>query len=428
MKTKKIKRVVLNLCLSFPFIGFGQVSQEVSHKFPAHIVYKIDDLMTKVNLSQEKQIKIAQEFSKLDSLANISLKKGATSTQLRSYYIVSKKFLKPILSAEEFDFYEYEIEKDNRFLVALKFAAYLKLNSEQLIKIREQKDYLYAKPLTTKQEKINFYNTKLNDILTKQQSVLLLQIIYKDQSIADAKKDWERIQQLKLVNDKESSTEYKKIENYHSLKNSFLDLDSEKFDKKKIEKLIAKITLEEPPLLIRANILSAGEFKNNSFSSIIKYEKDIKLTESQIDTLLAKYKELEKIRFENEERDLTSKLPLKEPSEYDNVIKLLNPEQINIWLGNKHKNQAIKIALKNWKKLEMEGLIKDLNQETTVLDFSNYQLKFLIADEKTRMYNTPEYAFYKRDVEQKKPDLLKQLDLIARNKSKGITTKNGLTW
>lgn len=427
MRTKKIKRVVLNLCL-FPIIGFGQVSKDVSHKYPAHIVYKIDNLLSKVNLNSEKQIKIAHEFFKLDSLANISLKKDATSIQLRSYYAVDKEIIKPILSAEEFDIYEYETETDNRFLAALKFGSSLKLNAIQLNKIREQKELLYAASLSTKEDKISVYNNKLSEILNKEQYILLLQIIYKEQSMADAKKDWHRIKQLDLVSEEKNNSEYKKIENYHSLKNSFLDLDSEKFDKKKLEFLTAKITLDEPPLLIRANILSAGEFKNNSFSSIIKYEKDIKLTETQIDTLLAKYKELEMIRFENEERDLTSKLPLKEPSEYDNVIKILKPEQISVWLGNKHKNQATKIALKNWKKLEMEGLIKYLNQEATVLDFSNYQLKFLIADEKTRMYNTPEYAFYKRDIEQKKPDLLKQLDLIARNKSKGISTKNGLTW
>jgi len=428
MKRKKMKKVALNVCLSLPFISLGQVGQEISSKYPAHIVYKIDDLISKVNLSPEKQIKIAQDFFKLDSLANISLLKGAPSSQLKSYYVVDKKNLKSILSAEEFDLYEYEIDKDNRFLVALKFANNLKLSTKQLSELREQKDYLYATPVATKKEKISFYNSKLESILTKEQYVILLQAIYKEQSIADAKKDWERINQLNIVSNEKNNTEYKKIENYHVLKNGILDLDSEKYDKKGLEKLITKIILEEPLLLIRANILSAGEFKNNSFASIIKYEKDIKLSENQINIILTKYKELEKIRFENEERDLTSKLPLKEPSEYEDIIKILSPEQINIWLGNKHKNQATKVALKNWKKLEMEGLIKDLDKEATVLDFSNYQLKFLIADEKTRMYNTPQYAFYKRDVEQKKPELLKQLDVVARNKSKGITTKNGLTW
>ena len=134
------------------------------------------------------------------------------------------------------------------------------------------------------------------------------------------------------------------------------------------------------------------------------------------------------LRFENEERDLTSKLPVKEPSEYENVIKILTPEQIDIWLASKNKNQSLKVAQKNWKKLEMEGLIKGLNQDAVVKEFAAYQLQFLIADEKARMYNTSEYSFYRRDIEQKKPELLKKLDLIARNKSKGIATKNELTW
>lgn len=421
-----MKKLLLLLCI--PILSQAQVSPNLNKKFPAHILYTIDDIVSKVKLTEDQQIKIGKKLFTADSLANISLNKGEAIAKLKSYYTIDNNFLKPLLSPEELDCYDYEINKDNRFLVALKFANKLKLNTNQLKKIREQKDYLFATPFTNKQEKINFYNGKLNEILTKEQYVSLLQIIYKEQSTFDAKKDWERIKQLKIVNDEKSRNEYNKIENYHSFKNSLLDLDSEKYDKKKLETLTNKIALQEPPLLIRANILSGGAFKDNAFSSIIKYEKDIQLTEVQIDTILSKYKQLEKTRFENEERDLTSKLPLKEPSQYDGIIKILSPEQINIWLANKNKNQAMKIALKNWKKLEMEGLIKDLNKEVTILDFSNYQLKFLIADEKTRMYNTPEYAFYKRDIEQKKPELLKQLDTIAKNKSKGITTKNALTW
>jgi len=426
MKTK-IKTVVLTI-LCYPIISQAQVSPNVIKRFPAHIVYSIDDVNTKAKLSEDQQIKIGKKLFIADSLANISLTKGEPIAKLKSYYTIDSNFLKPILSTQELEHYEYIQNKDNRLLVALEFAKDLKLEQKQISEIRKQNNSLSTVPVISIKETIQNYNTILNTILNKEQYVSLLKIIHKDQSIDDAKKDWERIKKLKLVNDEKKLNEYQKIENYHSLKNSLLDLNAEKYDKKKLEKLIAKITLQEPPILIRANILSAGEFKNNTFSSIIKYEKETNLSEAQIDTILAKYKQLEQIRFENEEIDLTNILPIKEPSEYENIIKILSPEQINVWLANKNKNQAMKVALKNWKKLEMEGLIKDLNKEATILDFSNYQLKYFIADEKTRMYNTPEYAFYKRDIEQKKLELLKQLDVIARNKSKGITTKNGLAW
>jgi len=427
MKTKLLKPFLVGLLLQ-PILISAQVSTKLAQNYPPHIVFKIEDIVSKVNLSEDIQIKIAKKLFTKDSLVNLSLKKGESISKLKPYYLADKAILKPILSAEEYDTFEYETEKDNRFLVALQFKNILKLKDNQIAIIRKQKDDLYTKPKETKKETINFYNNSLSEVLSKEQYNSLLQIIYKDQSVADAKKDWERIKQLKLVSSEKNDEEYNKIENYHSIKNGLLDIDSERYDKKKLEKLDNEIVLQEPPILIRANILSAGTFKDNVFSSIIKYEKEIKLTEVQIDTILEKYKELELIRFENEERDLTSKLPLKEPSQYDNIIKILSPEQIDKWLANKNKNQATKVALKNWKKLEMEGLTKNLNKDAVVLDFTNYQIRFLIADEKARMYNTSEYAFYKRDIEQKKPELLKKLDAIAKDKSKGITTKNGLTW
>ena len=422
-------KTVLLALLCIPFMAQAQLSQNLSQHFAAHILYKIDEVASKVALTEAKQIKIGQKLFTADSLATIYLIKGTSVTQLKSFYTIDANFLKPILSPEELDAFQYENDKDNRFLVALKFATEFKLNPNQITEIRIQNSFLETHPKPTTKESIVFFNAKLGAILSREQYILVLQKIYKEQSIADAKKDWVKIEQLQLITDeKKKNSEYNKIENYHSMKNSFLDLHSEKLDKKELEKLTDKIALQEPPLLVRANILSAGIFKDNTFSSIIKYEKDIKLTEIQIDTILYKYKQLELIRFENHERELTTKLLLPEPSQYANIITILTPEQINLWLAKKCYDQAIKVALRNWKKLEEEELNKGLDRDSTILEFTNYQIKFMVADEKTRMYNTTEYAFYKRDIEQKKPELLKKLDAIARNKSKGFTTKNGLTW
>lgn len=427
MTNKTLPILMLGL-LIYPVFLTAQISDKAVKNLPAHIVWKVQQLSSMVNLSEEQQLKLGRSFFIKDSLANKSLATGQSLSNLESFYSNDNQTLKPILTSYQYDIYEFENDKSNRFLIALKFTSDLKLNPDQINKIRKQKNFLLNEHLTDKKEIIAFYNTKLTNILSKDQYESLLQIVYTDKSKADAKKDWERIRQFKLITDKNSDNQYAELEKYHLLKNGYLDLDSEQYDKKTLALQTEKIALHETSLLIRANILSAGEYKNNTYSTIIKYEKDIKLTSSQTDTIIAKYKQLVAIRFENEERDLTSKLPIKEPSEYNNVIKILTPEQIDIWLANKNKNQSLKVAQKNWKKLEMEGLIKGLNQDAVIKEFAAYQLQFLIADEKARMYNTSEYSFYRRDIEQKKPELLKQLDLIARNKSKGIATKNELTW
>lgn len=426
MKTKM--KIVLLGILCCPIISQAQVSPNAIKQFPAHIVYKIDDIVSKVNLTEDKQIKIGQKLITADSLATISLAKGGAVDQLKSYYTIDANFLKPILSTEELEHYGYIQNKENRFLVALEFAKDLKLDPTQISEIRKQNDFTVSLLKMSPKETFQLYNTKLNSILTKEQYVSLLKIFYQEQSIEDAKNDWKKIKLHKLVTDKNEKIEFTKIVNYYLGKNSFLDKKAEQYDKKRGDFLAKKITLAEPPLLIYANILSEGSYKKNRYASVIKYGKELELTKPQIDSLLLKYRQHERIILENTEKESILSPPKIVPSEYDNIAQILNSEQINKWLVNKNKNDAKKEALRNWVQLEEEGLTKDLDKNKTLVEFSNYQLKYLVTKERAIIYHTQENIFLKRDVEQKKPELLKQLDAIARSKSKNTTIKNALTW
>ncbi len=423
-----IKTLLLSICLYLPNMSQAQVSPNVSKRYPVHIVYKIDDVLSKVKLSEDKQIKIAQKSLLFDSIANASLAKGTPVKEVKNYIVIDKLFLKDILSVEEMEKYGFETNKDNRFLATLINASLLKLEPSQISKIRQLNDSLDNTPKREAKETICFYNTKLGKTLSKEQYVLLLKTIYNEQSIAEAKNDWDKIIKLKLVTDEKNSSEYNKIVNYHLTKNSFLDEKAEKYDNNKIEAATNGMALQEPPVLIRANILSDGIYKNNNYASIIKFEKELQLTKIQIDTLLTKYNQLERIRFENKERELTLNSPKAVPSEYDNIAKILTSEQVHKWLAFKNQGQSTKSAIECWRKLETEGLTHNLDTNTTLKDLAIYQLKYLVAKEMGMIYNTKEIIFMKRDIEQNKPELLKQLDVINQTKSKNTTTKNALTW
>lgn len=427
MKIKLIK-VLLTGILCHPILGVAQISSKVTKNYSAYIVYKLDELNSKVNLSEDKQIKIARKLFTVDSLANVNLAKGEPPAQLKSYYIIEANFLKTVLSPEELEHYGYATNRDNRYFAALNFASELKLESTQINEIRKQNDSLAGVPKMSSKETIEIYNKKLQNILTKEQYVLLLKIIYQEQSEEDAKKDWERIIKLQLATDKNDRKEYIKILNYHLAKNSFLDKKADRYEKTKRDFLAKKATLGEPPILIYANILSDGTYINNKYSSVIKYEKELELNKSQIDTLLLKYKQLEKIKLENKEKESSAEAPKIAPLEYENIAQILNSEQVKKWLINKNKNEAKKEAVRNWVQLEKEGLTKDLDRDKSLTEFSAYQLKYLVTKERAMIYHTQENIFMKRDVEQKKPELLKQLDAITRSKSKNTATKNALTW
>ncbi len=103
-----IKTLLLSICLYLPNMSQAQVNPKVIKLFPAHIVYKIDNVISKINLTEDKQIKIGQKLYTSDSLATISLANGEVVDKSKSYYTIDTHFLKSILSAKELDNYGYD--------------------------------------------------------------------------------------------------------------------------------------------------------------------------------------------------------------------------------------------------------------------------------------------------------------------------------
>ncbi|PXY45019.1 hypothetical protein [Flavobacterium hydrophilum] len=423
-------KTLFQILLLLPILNIAQVSPNVSKRYPAHIIYKIDEVTSKVNLSEDQQIRIAKKFIKTDSIVNAGLAAGTSADQLKNDYTIDKTFLKNILSIEEMEQYAYEMDKDNRFLIALKFTLELKLESTQINKIRQLNDSLENSPKKSTKVILQFQNRKLSTILNQNQYSQIINFSYKDESIAETKSDWARIEKLKINIPGKEQEEYQQIKDYHFNKNGYLDKKAERFEKKKQDFLSLKATLMEPPILIRAKILSDQKHANNKYASVVKFEKELDLTKNQIDTLLAKYVAFEKIIIENKENDLKGSLtpPKPLPSEFDNITKIITPEQFTKWLTLKNKNEAIKKANQSWSALESEGLTKNADKQKLMPELATYHLKLLIALEKNKNWKTSETRFLVRDVEQKKPEILVQLDAIKRSKAKSENAKNALAW
>lgn len=425
-----MKKLLLFSFVTLSLTIQAQVSLNVSKNYPAHIVYKIDDLVSKINLHERKQILIAEKFLKIDSITNASLHKGEAVTLLKSKYVIDNDFLKNILSKEELENYNYEMDKDNRFLVALKLKSNLKLNPTQISKIRQLNDSLTIFPKKSTKETIQFYNSKLYKILDKQQYEGVVKFIYKDQSFADAKADWERILNLKINTPGKEKEEYQQIVDFHFNKNTFLDKKADRYDKNKRDFFSLKTNLMRPLLLVHSNILTDQNKTTNKYVSLIQFEKELNLSQSQIDSILVKYKQFDKIVIENREMDVMEKLTLHKelPSQYENIIKIITPEQLNKWLTLKNKDEGKVKAYKSWEQLELEGLTKDLDKQKVIPELAIYHLRLLIAQEKTKSLKSKDNLFLVRDTEQKKPEILKQLDAINRSKSKNENAKNAMAW
>ncbi|TDD98556.1 hypothetical protein [Flavobacterium cellulosilyticum] len=429
MKPKMIKILFL-FCLSFPMVNQAQLSTKVIKSFPAHIIIKIYDVASKIELSEENQLKIGKKLYTSDSLANVSLANGESVSKIKKYYPPGKKFLIGILKPEELDTYLYELDKKNRFLLALKSSTILHLEPQQTLEIRKQEKLLDSLKITDYLQKHQFCNRKLDSILSKKQYASLMNLAYADESKKETDNDWKNIQKLKLVPTKDSSRVYSQLYAYNLEKNSFLDSHSKKFDTKQSTEIKNLIVLEkQPPVLTRYNILSNFIYKLNLFSIAIQYEKELNLNPTQIDSLLSRYRELELMKYKDkEENQLLKKTATYTLYENKAIVTILDPKQLAILLTNKNKKNAIQIAQENWKELEQQGLTNGYDKNSQLQEFAKYNLNFLVASDRLKMNNNPINMFKKRDVELKKPELLKQLDAIKRSEKYTKVAKNQLKW
>ena len=408
----------------------GQIHIKVNQRFQAHITYKISEIASKIKLTEEQQMQIGKRLTKKDSLANVHIRRTDTVINLKDYYTIDKSLLVSILSQEELDDYESQVNDKNRFLLAIKSAKQLQLNTKQLEQIRFQNDLLSKTPKLNDKQKNIIYTRKLDSILEKKQYGALLKIIYTKESALKTQKDWNNILKQKLASPKDSIALYHKINEYNLICNIMLDPKSGIYEPKKINTIRDKVNLQlQPQILVRYNIATNGIYRENIFSDILKYDKQLKLTDNQLDSLVTHYKKIEQLKIKNKELNLIQdKSNSYTKIENKATLETLDAKQLQLFLMLRNQKKAVAQAINDWKSLEKLGLTKDLDKEATIKEFTSYELKSLASENLVNIDNNQINVFYRRDILLKKPALLKQLDEINQTNEIAKKTKNNLKW
>jgi len=409
----------------------GQISPKVTAKFPAHIIYKMDEINSKIPLSEEKQMIIGKQLKKNDSIANLKLAQGESIRDLKKYLTIDNRFLNMLLTPKEAETYFAQTNPDNRFLLALQLASSLKLTPEQTEAIRQQNKILEAKNMTSTLKRNEFYVTKLDSILDKKQIEFLVSNYYKVEARELSKNDWHNILKLKLASPKDSVATINELYRYHLMKNTMIDEKARPLTKKHSQ-LRDKIIIDLQPATLSHYYFLTDEFyyRSNILSEIIKYEKKILLTPIQTDSLLVNYKKLEQMKTSNNLNENVTP-----PSEFykfeDDVIqRILEPKQLTTFLYERNHIKSKKLAYKDWTLLEKQNQTKDLDKMKTLNEFAAYHLDFLVAKERVEISPNNLNYFIKRDIEIKKPELLQKLDAQkqAATNANAKNTNNELKW
>jgi hypothetical protein len=409
----------------------GQINPNVMAKFPAHILSKLEEINSKMPLSEEKLMILGRHLKKNDSIANLKLAQGESIKELKKYMTIEDRYLKMLLTPKEYETYFSQINPDNRFLRALQLASTLKLTPEQTEAIRQQNKILEAKNSMSSFKKNEFYVTKLDSILDKKQHEFVTSQYYQEQARELSATDWHNLLKLKLTKPQDSVAMLNELYRYHLIKNTIIDEKARPLTKKAAQ-LKEKIIIDLQPAILTHYHFLANEFyyRTNLFSSIINFEKEIPLTPVQTDSLLVNYRKLEQIKIINTLND--DEPPYSEYQKFQNEVvqRIIEPQQLTTFLYKRGRIKAAKLAYKDWTFLEKQNQTKDLDKMKTLNEFATYHLDFLVAKERVEISpNTLNY-FLKRDIELKKPELLQKLDAQkqANANTNAKNTNNELKW
>lgn len=418
---KKIQLIILIVLTAHHHLS-AQISPSVIEKFPAHIVLKIKELHEKIPIDETQQIAIGERLLSKDKIANTK-KAALNATSLSSYYTIDNAMAQDILYPIQLDHFLYQQNPNNRFLLALTYAPYLRLSPTKMAEIRKENERMETLPNIENTH--SYCKSRLDSILTKEQVVMLTRKLYSTESLDETNKDWARITKLNLLHQKDTVAAYKALNNFYYKLHGVLDAKADKYTPKEFESVKTHYILDkQPSFLLHKKIVDEEMYYKNSFAMAVRYEKILSLSIPQRDSLLEKCKALEIIKFKN--RDLSSIGVF--PFEDEHLPKILNEKQMTILLAKKHEKEAVRFALDSWKTMEQLNWIADLDKKKTLDEFKRYKQRMLVITDVIRRDKNQSNLFKRRDIELNKPELLKKLETIQQTENTAKNTKNQLRW
>ena len=128
---------------------------------------------------------------------------------------------------------------------------------------------------------------------------------------------------------------------------------------------------------------------NSKFFAAIHNKQYLELSQTQVDTLVNKGFELQKMKEQSKKQNNTAFDPKK--FETDQLERILNEEQYNKFLVLTNRDNARKWAIKGWQEVKQYGIAQAADSTRIFKQIENYQLARCIAidryrDDKSRKY------------------------------------------
>ncbi|HAO09420.1 MAG TPA: hypothetical protein DCQ50_21110 [Chryseobacterium sp.] len=378
------------------------VDQYVQDNYSAEIVTKIYNLVSKTNISGDKQRAIAGIFKNQDNAIAVMIKNNETKRAIDSVNSLYQNSWKAILSATDQFYYSTETAKENKDLrysytllsLAIKYKDDLSLSApltdyllSKIDSLKIKEDLFYQQNPTQVFNSYTLQNQYINSVLSDLQYSKLMDIKGKERAYSKAKIDWEELTQKGLAINLNADSTISQFVKFYLKKDFIYGRYQQNLSVRRVH--LQNLYDTEPDAMRK--LYYSRKYKNtqdnnkpgnfSQFLFAIKNTDKLGLSEDKEKELLNKANELEKLKEEAYSLDSTKPYDSRK-YECENLKQILSPEQYENLLNIKNSGRAKNAAYTDWRELTQRNMIAGHDKDSTIAELSDYYLRRLNAIDK----------------------------------------------
>jgi hypothetical protein len=221
---------------------------------------------------------------------------------------------------------------------------------------------------------------------------------------------WKQIQVHQLCSTTcDSLAIIKQLYEFEREKSGILEYMSSRGDNKGYDKERYRLNAHKPLLLLKLETIES--FSHNKLLDIICKREVTKLSEQQIEQLLAEYYRIKQAEYKAMYEDASKNGETKfERSKLEGkcLINVVTHQQLEDYFKFVSQKRADEQAQRYWDELKNYDFIRKKDSVQVVSELADYELRLAVAEQWISLDNSRKHLFAREDVVNGKPEILKK--------------------
>ena len=381
------------------------------------IAMQIYAISSKISLSDESIMNLRTFFQENDSLAEMELKKGKSLDEIARWYCPSINTIASLLTPLEGNDYMFYQKNNGPQLpyisdlrTVVKYRQELNLSHVQIEQLLHHSEEIEKRFGVQDYKHDSMEKQYLAEILSETQYKAFFIIRKTRQAEKIAAQQWKQIQVHQLCSTTcDSLAIIKQLYEFEREKSGILEYMSSRGDNKGYDKERYRLNAHKPLLLLKLETIES--FSHNKLLDIICKREVTKLSEQQIEQLLAEYYRIKQAEYKAMYEDASKNGETKfERSKLEGkcLINVVTHQQLEDYFKFVSQKRADEQAQRYWDELKNYDFIRKKDSVQVVSELADYELRLAVAEQWISLDNSRKHLFAREDVVNGKPEILKK--------------------